>query len=136
MVVLTAARESLFDLVPVSAGPGLAYVMRFRFPAVAAVPVTGATPDPQTGVIGRYQLTGERRLRPSGIEDDGVHTYLQWPADAGLPAVYAMDGLGRETLVNGMVRGNMFVIDSVAESLVFRLDDKVARARRLPEPHK
>jgi hypothetical protein len=35
-------------------------------------------------------------------------------------------------LVNGMMRDDIFVIDSVTQKLVFRIDDHVARAERRP----
>jgi type IV secretion system protein VirB9 len=137
MVVITDVREYLFDLVPLpGADPRLAYIVRFRAPVAAAPPSVGTVPNAASGVVGRYHVTGERTLRPSGIEDDGVHTFLQWPLNVGLPAVYAVDALGRESLVNGMVRGNLFVVDSVSDALVFRLDRKVARATRLADKRK
>lgn len=132
MVVMTDAREYMFDLVPLGeANSGLAYIVRFHFSAATPLPTGSSGPNAPVGVVGRYRVAGERALRPSRIEDDGVHTFLQWPQDAGLPAVYAIDPLGRETLVNGMVRGNLFVVDSISDVLVFRLDRKVARATRL-----
>lgn len=83
------------------------------------------------GAKGRYKVSGDRAIQPSGIDDDGVRTYITWPADATLPAVYALDAKGNEALVNGMMRDDIFVIDDVAPRLVFRLDRQVARATRI-----
>ena len=47
-----------------------------------------------------------------------------------MPAVFALDPLGQETLVNGMMRDGMYVIDSVAKRLVFRLNAQTAYASR------
>ena len=84
-------------------------------------------------VAGRYRLSGARALRPSRISDDGIHTYIEWPREAALPAVYSLDERGQESLVNGMMRDDLFVIDAVVRRLVFRIDRDVARAERVPE---
>ena len=87
---------------------------------------------PQAGAHGdgRYRLSGERALRPTSISDDGTHTYIAWPDHRALPAVYTFDAQGHEALVNGNMRGNLYVLDSVQRRLVFRIDRHVARAVR------
>ena len=76
-------------------------------------------------------MSGAQALRPSSISDDGRHTYIEWPRDRTLPAVYSINPEGRESLVNGAMRDDLFVIDAVASKLVFRIDDNVARADRV-----
>lgn len=124
LLVATNVRHYSFTL---TAGPDAAYVVRFRYPATAAAEAADA-PAPAKG---RYKVSGDRAIQPSGIDDDGVRTYITWPADATLPAVYALDAKGNEALVNGMMRDDIFVIDDVAPRLVFRLDRQVARATRI-----
>ena len=127
LTVLTSARTYTFDLVPgSSAGP---YVLRFTYPGADAT----AEADPAGEVEGRYRLSGARSLRPSRISDDGVHTYIEWPRDASIPAIYAVDERGEESIVNGMMRDDLFVIDAVVRRLVFRIDRHVARAERVEE---
>ena len=70
-------------------------------------------------------------MRSEGVSDDGRHTYIAWPRDRSLPAVYALNEAGQETLVNGMMRDYVFVVDSVSQKLVFRIDDQIARADRM-----
>lgn len=125
MTVVTNTRVYLFELVPAS-GP-VAYTVRFHYPGAAEV----ADAAPTAPVDGRYRVTGSRELRPSRIGDDGQHTYIQWPADRALPAVYALNDAGQETLVNGAMRDDTFVIDSVQHTLVFRIDQHIARAERV-----
>ena len=126
MTVVTSARTYFFELAPLSGGE-LAYTVRFRYPtAQAAADETAAT-----RVEGRYRLSGAQALRPSRIADDGVHTYIEWPHDASLPAVYALNGQGQETLVNGGMRDGLFVIDGISPRLVFRIDQNVAHADRV-----
>ena len=126
MTVVTSARTYFFELAPLSGGE-MAYTVRFRYPsAQAAAEATQAD-----NVEGRYRLSGAHALRPSRIADDGVHTYIEWPQEASLPAVYAIDSQGQETLVNGGMREGLFVIDGISQRLVFRIDAHVARAERV-----
>jgi type IV secretion system protein VirB9 len=128
MTVVTSARTYFFELAPLSGGE-MAYTVRFRYPNAQVA----AADTPAGGVEGRYRLSGAHALRPSRIADDGVHTYIEWPHDAPLPAVYAIDRAGQETLVNGGMREGLFVIDGIAERLVFRIDAEVARADRVTQ---
>ena len=135
MTVVTDARQYLFDLQSYAQlAQDMAYVVRFAYPSAAAADGGSSgsdVPEPRPG-IGRYRLSGARMLRPLMMEDDGIHTYIAWQPDRTLPAVYALDFRGRETLVNGMMRDGVLVIDSVAQTLVFRLDRRTARAIRRP----
>jgi type IV secretion system protein VirB9 len=126
MTVVTSARTYFFELAPLSAGDQ-AYMVRFRYPNAQ----TAADDGPATNVEGRYRLSGAQALRPSRIADDGVHTYIEWPHEASLPAVYALNSQGQETLVNGGMRDGLFVIDGIAQRLVFRIDANIARADRV-----
>ena len=130
MTVVTSVRVYLFELVALSGpSPDMAYRVRFSYPSFEEAESAEAATEPQED--GRYRLSGSRSLRPSRISDDGTHTYIEWPADRDIPAVYAIDSLGRESLVNGMMREGIYVIDSVSRRLVFRIDDHVARATRV-----
>ncbi|HMC91032.1 MAG TPA: TrbG/VirB9 family P-type conjugative transfer protein [Allosphingosinicella sp.] len=128
MTVVTSVRLYNFELVPATGSGDMAYTVRFRYPNAA-----GASSDdaPSAAGEGRYRLGGDKALRPSEISDDGRHTYVRWPRDRALPAVYAMSDTGQEMLVNGMMRDDVFVIDSVSQKLVFRIDKAVATASRV-----
>ena len=129
MTVVTSVRLYNFQLEPLSGGTGdMAYTIRFRYPDAR----TGTSDDaPSASGEGRYRLGGDRALRPSEISDDGKHTYIRWTRDQALPAVYALGDGGKEALVNGMMRDDVFVIDSVSQKLVFRIDKAVATATRV-----
>ena len=126
MTVVTSARTYFFELAPLSGGE-MAYTVRFRYPNVQ----TAANEAQASNIEGRYRLSGAHALRPSRIADDGVHTYIEWPHEASLPAVYALNTQGQETLVNGGIRDGLFVIDGISQRLVFRIDSNVARADRV-----
>lgn len=132
MTVITNVRQYAFELDAVAAGAlDLAYTVRFDYPKPPLAPFTA---EPAR-IAGEYRLAGARRLRPNRISDDGHRTFLEWPRDVDLPAVYVIDGRGREALINGMFRGDRLVIDDVARRLVFRIDDQVARATRVAAGH-
>ncbi|HVQ08888.1 MAG TPA: TrbG/VirB9 family P-type conjugative transfer protein [Allosphingosinicella sp.] len=129
MTVVTNVRTYAFELVPLfGASAEMAFTIRFRYPAPATAL---ASAEAELIVEGRYRLSGERTLRPSRISDDGRHTYIEFPRDQAIPAIYAVDDRGQESLVNGMMRDDLFVIDSVVPRIVFRIDQHVARATRL-----
>ncbi|HEX8483160.1 MAG TPA: TrbG/VirB9 family P-type conjugative transfer protein [Allosphingosinicella sp.] len=128
MTVITNVRVYNFELSPMMSASEIAYTVRFRYPPT----VPEAEDDAPTAEgEGLYRLSGDKALRPSEMSDDGSHTYMRWPRDRSLPAVYAMSDAGQEMLVNGMMReDDLFVVDSVHKRLVFRIDDRVARAAR------
>lgn len=127
MTVVTSVRVYLFELVPASGAP---YTVRFSYPGSGEGVEQAEAEQLQQG---RYRLSGARALRPSRISDDGRHTYIEWPRDRAIPAVYALDAQGREGLVNGMMRDDIFVIDSIARRLVFRIDRATAHATRVEQ---
>lgn len=130
MTVITSARFYAFDLVPARGAPP--YEVRFRYPAE---PEGDLFAGPGEAVAaGLYRLSGARAMWPVRMHDDGMRTYIDWPQDVALPAVFIIDDLGRERLANGNMRGGVYVIDSVQDQLLFRIDRKTARAKRyLPQ---
>jgi type IV secretion system protein VirB9 len=130
MTVVTSVRVYLFELLPLGGSAGdMAFTVRFRYPGAGGA--GSAEAEAEQIVEGRYRVGGARSLRPSRISDDGRHTYIEWPRDRAIPAIYAVDARGRESLVNGMMRDDIFVVDSVAPRLLFRIDRHVARATRV-----
>lgn len=79
----------------------------------------------------RYRLSGDRALRPVEIGDDGIHTYIVWSEEQSLPAVFGINAIGKEEMVDGYMRQGIFTIDRIYEQLVFRIDKKAAKAKRI-----
>lgn len=130
MVVVTDARTYNFQLsAPSSLRADTAWSIKFRYQPPLSEQSSRVSKEK---VVGRYKVRGDPTLRPDGIHDDGVHTYVEWPESQALPAIYAVSGKGKETLVNGMMRDGRMVIDSVQDMLVFRIDDRKAQAVRMP----
>lgn len=135
MTVVTSVRVYNFDLTSLG-GPtaDMPYTVQFRYPAVKAAIDDGQYVDvaAATRRISRYSVSGDRRLRPSAMTNDGQHTFITWPRTVPIPAVYAEDGRGNEVLVNGMMgMDDVYVVDGVPDRLTFRIDDDVAHAARI-----
>lgn len=128
LLVDTAERRYEFEL-DTGSGLAAAYVVRFVGSDATAppIPVRPAAP----AITGEYRLSGEQTLMPSKIGDDGTRTYLEWAAYQSLPAVFGIGFNGEEEVVDGYMRNGVFTIDRVYGELVFRIDKKRARARRL-----
>lgn len=126
MTVITSARLYAFDLQPM-ANPSMdmPYSVQFRYPARARIGDVATKP-----MTGMYRMHGSKSLWPDQMSDDGTHTYIQWDTDTPIPAIYTRDRQGREALINGMMRDDIFVIDSVSPKFVFRIDQQVAVATR------
>lgn len=130
MTVITDTRIYMFDLQALATPSyDMAYNVRFTFAAQGPPLVSDAA---DKVLEGTYRMSGDRRLRPAAIGDDGRQTFIEFPENAALPAIYAVDERGEERLVNGAMREGIFVIDAVSPRLVFRIDNRAARARRLP----
>lgn len=85
---------------------------------------------------GTYKLSGNKELYPSSIRDDGRKIYLQWSASQPIPAVFALNHLGREEMVDGYMREGTFTLDRLYDELVFRIDKAQAHAKRIVEKSK
>ena len=129
MTVVTSARVYLFELSPLFDRAQMAFTVRFRYPGGEAPTAAGTGPAQEY----LYRVGGDRALRPSRISDDGTHTYIEWPEDRALPAVYAVNEQGQETLINGGMRDGIWVIDGIANRLVFRIDRATATANRIQQ---
>ena len=130
LLVDTAQRRYEFDL---TTGSGLAaaYVVRFVSGSATEQAPVYVQAAPVPAITGEYRLSGEQTLLPSRIGDDGTRTYLEWDAYQSLPAVFGIGFNGEEEVVDGYMRDGVFTIDRVYGELVFRIDKKRARARRI-----
>jgi type IV secretion system protein VirB9 len=86
-----------------------------------------------------YRMHGDHGARPKIALDDGRFTYLQFPANAEIPAIFAIEEDGAETLVNYVVRGPYVVVERLAPGWRLRAGENAARIanprwRRDPNP--
>jgi len=127
MTIVTDARTYVFDLRPLyGPTPDMAFRLRFKYPPSDQSEAVALQPNP-----GRYRFSGDKALRPASMADDGRQTRISWAVGQVLPAMFIIDDQGKERAVGGAMRDGVFVIDDVANRLIFRLDKKSATARRV-----
>lgn len=134
LTVLTNRRTYLFDYEarsqrPDPSGADVIYALRFEYPAA----VMSAASREQRRVAADfaaarrarprnydYWYCGDPSLKPAAAWDDGVQTTLVFGAHAELPAVFALNEDGSESLVNFDVQAGRIVVQRVARRLIVR----------------
>ena len=120
----------------VAPAPRLAPSDAARLPAVPRLP---PPPPPQQVVAERLQArpqvvntrysvaegTGSQDIVPTLVYDDGRFTYLRFPGNRELPAVFQVLGDGSETLVNTRMEDDLLVVDRVSRKLMLRAGSAV-----------
>jgi type IV secretion system protein VirB9 len=120
----------------------MAFHIRFRYPDEEAARVAQAAADAAARADAakardalfeeptcsntNYWATGESSLLPTEACDDGRFTYLRFPGAQQVPAIYTVNADGTESLINGTMRGDEFVIQGVGRKLVLRRGRSVA----------
>lgn len=148
MTVVTDKHTYLFDLVASPAHSNPLYVLAFTYPveekpATELADAEGGAPDAPNSeelaaandpyaVVDPAELNfawatkGDRQLLPQRVYDDGMATFLTWPANVPLPAILIKDLRGTEGPVNFAVRGDTIVLDGVPREIVLRSGNDVA----------
>jgi type IV secretion system protein VirB9 len=125
MTVFTTQRTYNFVLYNNSGRQGSQpFLVSFTYPSVT-MPDQAMSP-----IAGRYRLSGDKRLWPYEIGDDGRATSIRWNEGVTLPAVYRVDDEGDPALVNGVMRDGRYVLDAVYPRLIFIRGKSRARAMR------
>ncbi|EWS62642.1 Type IV secretion system protein virB9 precursor [Hydrogenophaga sp. T4] len=102
--------------------------------ALAALPPLPSQPTPQQVVVERLQAKpavmniqyslaegdGSQDIVPTLVYDDGRFTYLRFPGNREVPAVFHVLGDGSETLVNARMEDDLLVVDRVSRQLMLR----------------
>jgi len=70
-----------------------------------------------------YAYAGDNSLRPERVFDDGTFTYFQFREQSVLPAVFAVDRDGNESLVNFTMQGAYLVVNSTGRQFTLRDGD-------------
>lgn len=106
---------------------------------LVALPVVPPPPPPQQVVAERLQAksqvmntqysiaegTGSQDIVPTLVYDDGRFTYLRFPGNREVPAVFHVLGDGSETLVNARMEDDLLVVDRVSRKLMLRAGQAV-----------
>jgi type IV secretion system protein VirB9 len=69
---------------------------------------------------GDYWVAGPPEISPTAAKDDGRFIYLAFEGNRDMPAVYATDADGNESLVNTHIEGNQIVVHKLARKLTLR----------------
>ena len=107
--------------------------------ALAALPPIPSQPTPQQLVAERLQAKptlmntqyslaegdGSQDIVPTLVYDDGRFTYLRFPGNREVPAVFHVLGDGSETLVNVRMEDDLLVVDRVSRRLMLRAGQAV-----------
>jgi type IV secretion system protein VirB9 len=111
------------------------FSVRFRYPAEEAAKRTAeleaqrakaalaTSPKPANW---NYWACGDRQLRPTEVYDDGRFTFLRFPGAQEIPAIFFVNSDDTESLSNGQMRGDQFVVFTTAKKLVLRKGKSVA----------
>lgn len=140
MTVITNKRTYLFDLVASPAAQPL-YVLSFKYPdasktktdgpAAAGVQIASNSAAPPAAEAPSasvdpadlnfaWSRSGDQKLLPENIFDDGEATFLTWPEGRSVPAILITDAKGTEGPVNFTVRGSTIVVEGVPPRIVLR----------------
>jgi type IV secretion system protein VirB9 len=114
--------------------------LALRDPApLMALPAVPPLPLPQQVVAERLQAkpqvmntqysiaegAGSQDIVPTLVYDDGRFTYLRFPGNREVPAVFHVLGDGSETLVNARMEDDLLVVDRVSRRLMLRAGSAV-----------
>ncbi len=108
-------------------------------PPAVVLPLLPPTPSPREIVAERLQAkpqvmnthyslaegTGSADIVPTLVFDDGRFTYLRFPGNREVPAVFHVLGDGSETMVNTRMEDDLLVVDRVSRHLMLRAGSAV-----------
>ncbi|HXS21333.1 MAG TPA: TrbG/VirB9 family P-type conjugative transfer protein [Steroidobacteraceae bacterium] len=134
LTVLTNCRTYLFDYEaepqpPDPSGADVIYALRFEYPAAPLRIAADKRRQVETNLAVAqstrtrnydYWYCGAPSLKPSAAWDDGIQTTLVFGARAELPAIFALNDDGSESLLNFNVRAGRVVLQRIARRLIVR----------------
>ncbi len=132
LTVLTSRRHYHIDYTALprqaAAEEDVIYALRFTYapPSPAAAEAANRLESQlQTASTNRpqnidYWYCGDPTLKPAAASDDGVHTRLQFVANADLPAFFVRNEDGSESLLNFSMDAGDVIIHRVARHFILR----------------
>lgn len=137
MTVVTNKRVYQFELLGKHASglrdADMIFVMRFTYPGESDVSFLGrnsvTTPETSgnpSGYNQNYKISGQERISPIRIFDDGEFTYFQFKdINADIPAFFLVDSRGKEAIINFRTVGDYIVVERVAARFTLRHGDDI-----------
>lgn len=133
LTIYTSKHRYLFDYTVAPRASGdtpedAIYLVRFTYPPEPPPPVSAAETieSALTQATERrrrnydYWYCGSAAIKPAQAFDDGIHTYLEFPARAEQPAIFVRNEDGSESLLNFNMDHGEVVIYRVARRLILR----------------
>jgi type IV secretion system protein VirB9 len=117
---------------------GMFFEVRFRYPQDEAAlartrrleadhaQLTAELDAPPKPLNWNYYACGEHALWPSEAYDDDRFTYLRFPNAQEIPAVFIVNADRTESLVNGEMQGDHYVVQTTTRKLILRRGQSVA----------
>lgn len=123
--------------------PNLIFSLSFRYPDDEAAAITASSKKAQlqerlatmksklsdaqkSGNNMDYWVAGSKEVSPTGARDDGRFIYLTFSNNRDMPAIYAVDADGEESLINTHVNGNEIAVQRMVRKLILRKGKAVA----------
>lgn len=135
MTVVTDRRTYYFRLTAIAPKDRLdaTFLLRFIYPQQSDIAVNpdavrktadGAARDELASRVKvrncNYSVSGSKSIKLVRACDDGVFTYLEFAENATLPAFFAVDPAGNESVVNYRMEGKYVVIERVGSLFTLR----------------
>lgn len=150
MTLVTNRRSYLFELhareTESMNDPSMVFTLRFVYPDSTLGNVSNyyhqeAMPDLQRESYKynfNYSIAGDaRNIEPIRVFDDGRFTYFEFPHSMPeLPAIFMVDSVNRESIINFRVRGTYMVVERIASRFTLRQGADVICVfnERMPQP--
>ena len=71
-----------------------------------------------------YHVAGEAAFSPTAVYDDGRQTVFTIPPNAPRPAIFRVNALGQESVVNVRDAGDDIIVDGVSDRWTMRIGDE------------
>lgn len=127
MTVVTNLRRYNFQLSVKAhaAAKSIPFSVRFIYPPPVFAVVAPPPPAPPVDRNHAYSYQGSSKALPDRLFDDGEATFFTFRAQEDLPAIFAVEPDGAESVVNSHMRDGYIVVDRVARGFVLRRGSEV-----------
>lgn len=139
LMVRTSKRLYDFDLhlLPKNTSKQVAYRVEFKYPediqkalVLAQAKIESSMKQDEKNPPRNWSYSmqvgdGSQNIKPSMAYDDGIFTYLTFPANQDMPSVFLVAEDKTESLVNKHVDKDQLVIHRIAREFVLRLGNSV-----------
>ena len=130
MSVVTNLRRYNFHLNVRSHPPAgsVPFSVRFVYPEpIVAAPPPPPPPFQPVDHNHAFSYEGSTKLAPDRLFDDGLATYFVFREREDIPAIFAIEPDGAESVVNSRMREGYLVVDRIARGFILRRGGEVTK---------